>query len=170
MKSHTSKYAGFTLLEVLMAVSIISVVSVASIYMLFLSLNLRDLSLSTAKTEESLRVFDRSLREAVIGAQSINGNNTSLFLRSTAECWSFVYDNNLKNIKYTKISQVDCIPDPNPSALFFPNSTKINSFSFFLSNLSTGGRQVSVNAIIQTTLPLDSYLTNFSASYSNLID
>ncbi len=161
---------GFTLIETLIAMSIISFVSVASVYSLFLSLSLRDLTLATNRTEEGLRVFDHNLRSAVIGAASITGNSSSIFLRSLTVCNSFVYDANLKNVKYTKIVQAGCAPDPDPQNLFFPSNTKINSLSFLFFNLATGGRQVNASGIVETVLPFSSYLTSFSSSFTNLVD
>ena len=166
----SKKHSGFTLVETIISMGIISVISVASVYLLFLSLNLRDLVGATVKTEESLRVFSRILHESVIGAVSISGSGNSIFLRSQNECLSFVYDSNLKNLKYSRIILAGCTPDPNPSALFFPSSTKINTMSFVVTNLTTGGRQVNANGLIKTTLPFDTYETTFSISYVNLVD
>lgn len=161
---------GFTLLETILAMTIISAVSVASVYMLYLSLNLRDLTLATTKTEESLRVFNLAIRNATLGAISISGGGDALFLRGKSECWSFVYDSGFRNVRYSKISQPDCNPDPSPLNIFFPTSTKINSLVFRFTPLSTGGRQVSVNGQMQTILPFDVYQTDFSNSYVNLVD
>ncbi|HCQ31190.1 TPA: hypothetical protein DIU27_02270 [Candidatus Collierbacteria bacterium] len=169
-KGHSSRQAGFTLFETLLAMTIVSFVSVTSIYILFLSLNLRDLTLSTTKTQESIRVFERSFRKAVLGAQSISGDSDSIFLRSQNECWSFMYDSVNKNLKYTVNSQIGCTPDPNPVDLFFPDATKIESMSFLISDIASGGRMVKVNGSISVTLPFDKYQTSFSESYVNLID
>jgi len=161
---------GFTLFETLLAMTIVSIVSVTSVYILFLSLNLRDLTLTTTKTDESVRVFERFLREAVLGAQSISGDNQSIFLRSQSECWSFVYDAVNKNVKYSSKIQSGCIPDPNPSSYFFPLSSKIEAISFLVSPITTGGRLVKVSGTIQTILPFDIFQKTFSLSYVNLID
>lgn len=161
---------GFSLLETLLAMTIVSVVSVASVYMLFLSLSLRDLTLTTTKTQESLRVFDRALREAVTGATSVSGSGGSLYLSTASRCWSFAYDSITKNVKYTNLSQVNCSPDPNPTTPFFASPTKINSLSFVITPLSSGGRQIIMNGTMQTTLPFDFFSTSFSNVYLNLID
>ncbi len=161
---------GFTLFETLLAMTIVSLVSITSVYILFLSLNLRDLTLTTTKTDESVRVFERSFREAVLGAQSISGDTHSIFLRSQSECWSFVYDDGNKNVRYSAKMQSGCTPDINPSDFFFPSSTKIEDISFIVSPISTGGRLVKVNGTIQTILPFDVFQKSFSLSYVNLID
>lgn len=161
---------GFSLLETLLAMTIVSVISVASVYMLFLSLNLRDLTLTTTKTQESLRIFDRSLREAIIGASTVSGGGSSLFLSTTSQCWSFVYDGVAKNVKYSKVVQAGCVADPSPTSLFFATSTKINSLAFSIINLSSGGRQIVMSGTVQTTLPFDVFSTSFSNTYINLID
>lgn len=161
---------GFSLLETLLAMTIVSVISVAAVYMLFLSLNLRDLTLTTTKTQESLRVFDRALREAVIGAKTVSGGGNSLFLNTDSQCWSFVYDAVSKNVKYSKITQTNCVVDPSPTNLFFPTTTKINSLTFSILPLSSGGRQIVMSGTVQTTLPFDVYSTSFSNTYINLID
>ncbi len=161
---------GFTLLETILSMSIVSLVSVTSIYILFLSLNLRDLTLATTRTEESIRVFEHAVRQGTLGAVSISGNSSSLFLRSANECWSFVYDSSAKNVFYTKTLQVGCITDPNPATLFFPSTTKITSMIFSYSPIATGGNLVRVLGTIQTVLPFDTYETNFSESFVNLID
>src|SRR5512138_2610851 len=123
-------HSGFTLFETLLAMAIISVISVASIYMLYLSLNLRDLSLGSARTEEALRIFDRTLRNAALNSKTITGGGTSLFLTSPSTCWSFVYDSISKNIKYAKISQAGCTPTQNPGTGFFPSTVKITALNF----------------------------------------
>lgn len=161
---------GFTLFETMLAMTIVSLVSVTSIYILFLSLNLRDLTQSTTISEESIRVFERSIREAVLGSQSITGNSGSLFLRSQSICWSFVYDPSILNVKYAKVSQTGCTPDLNPTSLFFPSSSRITALSFSFLPISTGGNLVRVAGTIQTVLPFDVYQTSFSESFVNLID
>lgn len=161
---------GFTLLETLLAMTIISVISVAAVYMLFLSLNLRDLTLTTTKTQESLRVFDRAFREAATGASSVAGGGGSIFLKTSSVCWSFVYDPLIKNLKYSKTTQANCVSNPTPQNLFFATTSKINSLSFTIAPLSTGGRQIIVNGTIETKLPFDVYTTSFSNTYINLID
>jgi prepilin-type N-terminal cleavage/methylation domain-containing protein len=161
---------GFTLFETLLALTIVSFVSVTSIYILFLSLNLRDLTLSTTKTEESLRVFERSFRRAVLGAVSITGDPDSIYLRSQDECWSFEYDGVQKNLKYAMTAQSGCTPNPTPTDLFFPVSTKLESMSFLVYYITTGGRLVKVNGSIRTALPFDVYQTSFSDSFVNLVD
>lgn len=161
---------GFTLFETLLAMGIVSLVSVAAVYSLFLSLNLRDLTLATTKIEESLRVFDRSLRRSAVGASSITGSSNSLFLRSQNECWSFVYDAILKNIKYDKTSSPGCSPNQNPQSLFFPSTIKINTLTFVVVPLNTGGRQLNVSGVVEAILPFDSYQTSFANSYINLVD
>ncbi len=170
MKSKIKHQKGFTLLETILAMSIVSLVSVASVNMLFLSLNLRDLTLSTTKTQEAIRVFERLLRQAVLNAQNVSGGGSEIFLRSQGECWSFVYDAANKNMKYSKIVQNGCSPDPNPTDLFFATETKIDSISFAFSPITTGGRIVNVSGSIKTILPFDVYETTFSESFVNLID
>jgi len=170
MKRGVVGHSGFTLFETLLAMTIVSLVSVTSVYILFLSLNLRDLTLATTQTEESVRIFNRQLREAVIGAQSVTGGSGSIFTRSQTECWSFVYDDLSKNIRYSDLKQEGCTPDPDPSNLFFPSSSKISSIVFTIMDISTGGRLVGVTGTIQTALPFDTYQTTFSESYVNLID
>lgn len=161
---------GFTLIEMIIAMTTISIVSVASMYILFLSLNLRDLTLTSSKTEESLRVFDRTLRKASTQALAITGGGSSILIRGKSECWSFAYDAVSQNVKYSKIAQNDCNPDPSPSSLYFPSSTKVTSMNFLVNPLSSGGRQVKVDGTLQTTLPLDVFQTSFSSAYVNLVD
>lgn len=170
MKKQKSCQIGFTLLETLLAMSIVSFVSITSVYILFLSLNLRDLTLSTTKTQEAIRVFERALRQAVLSAQNVSGGGSSIFLRSQNECWSFVYDSVIKNVKYSKIVQSGCTPNPNPNSLFFAPETKIDAVSFAYSPITSGGRVVKISGSIKTTLPLDVYETTFSESFVNLID
>lgn len=170
MKTPKNCLSGFTLLETLLAISIVSFVSVTSVYMLFLSLNLRDLTLATTKTQEAIRIFERSLRQAVLSAQNISGGGGSIFIRSQNECWSFVYDNIEKNVLYSKISQNGCTPNPSPTSLFFAPETKINSISFSFSPITSGGQTVKVDGLIKTILPFDVYETTFSETLVNLID
>ncbi len=161
---------GFTLFETLLAITIISMVSVTSMYILFLSLNLRDMTLATTKTEESLRIFERAFRQAALGAISVTKGTNSIFFRSSDECWSFLYDTVNKSVKYTKTVQVDCTPDPNPIISFFPASTKVNSLSFSIIPIATGGNLVGMSGTVESTLPLDTYQTSFSKSFVNLMD
>lgn len=170
MKKQNNRQTGFTLLETLLAMSVVSFVSITSVYILFLSLNLRDLTLSTTKTQEAIRVFERALRQAVLSAQNVSGGGDSIFLRSQGECWSFVYNSVIKNVKYSKIAQNGCTPNPNPTSLFFASETKIDSIFFAYSPITSGGRMVKVSGSIKTILPLDVYETTFSESFVNLID
>ncbi len=170
MKNISNYQDGFTLFETLLAITIISLVSVTSMYILFLSLNLRDMTLATTKTEESIRIFERSFRQAALGALNVTKGTNSIFLRSTDECWSFLYDSINKSVKYTKIVQTGCTPDANPGTLFFPASTKINSLTFSVIPLATGGNLVGMSGTVQSTLPLDTYQSSFSESFVNLMD
>ncbi len=158
------------MMETLLAMTIVSMVSVTSVYILFFSLNLRDQTLATTKTEESIRVFERSFRQAALGAENISGDANSIFLRSESECWSFVYDSVMKNVKYSKILQEACIPNESPSELFFPTMTNIKTLSFSFSPITTGGNLVSVIGSMETVLPFDSHETTFSDSFVNLVD
>lgn len=162
--------SGFTLIEMIIAMTTVSIVSVATMYILFLSLNLRDLTITSSKTEESLRVFDRTMRMAATQALAITGGGSSILIRGKNECWSFAYDSLAQNVEYSKIVQTDCNPDPNPSSSFFSASTKVISMNFLITPLSSGGRQVKVDGTFQTTLPLDVFQTSFSNAYVNLVD
>lgn len=161
---------GFTLIEIVIAIATVSIVSVATMYILFLSLSLRDLTLTSTRTEESLRIFDRYLRLSVLDALAITGGGNTLYLQGESECWSFVYDSVDQNLKYAKTTQTGCTPETNPATLFFPSSTKTTSMNFLITPLSSGGRQVKIDGTLKTTLPLDVYETNFSGVYINLVD
>ena len=161
---------GFTLVELIMSLGIISVISVASVYTIFLSLNLRDLTLATTELEDSTRTFNHYMRRAVLGSKSITGGGNSLFLSSQDRCFSFVFDAGSQNIRFAEINESGCSPNLNPSNLFFPDSTRVEFFTFTLFALATGGRQVNTNGSFVTIMPLSSYQTDFSGTYINLID
>ena len=165
-----NKNKGFTLLELVIATGIFSMISVASVWMLFLSLNLRDLSSATIRTEESLRIFNQTFRLASLNASTVTGGGTALLLKSAGECWSFLYDQNLKNIKFDHVSQSGCVPNPSPTSLFFPSQTVVDNFSFSITSLPTGGRQISALGSLTTFLPFNSYSETFQATVTNVID
>lgn len=161
---------GFTLLETLIAMTIISLISVTSVYILFLSLNLRDLTMATIRTEEALRVLNRTMRQAVLNAEDISGSNNTLYTSSANECWSFLFDAGNKTIKYARVNQSGCTPPLNPTSSFFPGTIQVSSFSYIITPILTGGRQVKVAGTVQSILPFDTYQTDFSSTYINMID
>lgn len=161
---------GFSLLELIIAMGIFSVISIASVGMMFLSLNLRDLSSATTMTEESLRVFNQTFRQASLSTTATAGGGASLLLKNTGECWSFLYDQTIKNVRYEHVVQTGCTPNPNPASLFFPSQTRVNSFSFSVTSLPTGGRQISAQGSLTTVLPFNSYSETFQTTVTNVID
>ncbi len=158
------------MLEVVITLSILSVVSVASVWLVFTTLSLRDQALATTATNESLRVFSRTLSKAVQGASVVSGTPTSLLLTSISECWSFVYDATAKNVRYSQIVAQGCTPNPSPSTLFFPSYSEVTSFNFSVSPLATGGRQVFASGVVNTILPFENYQINFSDTFTNVVD
>lgn len=161
---------GVSTLEVIITLSILSVVSVASVWLVFTTLSLRDQVLATTTTAESLRVFSHILSGGIQKAAVISSTPTTLFLTSANECWSFIYDSNVKNIYYSQSKASGCTPNLTPSTLFFPSYSEISSFNFQLTNLATGGRQVTASGVINTILPFGNYLTNFTDTFTNLVD
>lgn len=162
--------SGFTVIELLLAISIFSVISVAALYMVFSSLSLRDQTLASTRVQEQLRVLTHNLRVAVQNSSAVSGGGNSLLLTSAEKCWSFVYDINSKNLKYSTVENPGCTPDPSPSTNFFPPTTQITTWNFSINPLPTGGRQISVSGNLKSTLPFDTYQLTFSDTYTNLID
>lgn len=166
-----NKTSGFTLIEILVAISIFSLLTVASAWMIFSSLSLRDKTLATTTHQEFTRVFLNSFIQATQNAKTITGGGTSLFTQNPTDCWSFVYDSINQDILFTHISVADCTPDPSPSTSFFNSSTtQIQNLIFNIKPLVTGGREVSVNGLMSILLPFDSYQNTFSQTVVNLID
>ena len=165
-----TKSSGFTVLELLIAVSIFSLVSVASVGMVFFGLGLRDQTLAATRVQEQLRVFSHTLRTAILGARVISGDEKSLLITASNTCWSFVYDSVQKNVLYSQAIGADCVPDPAPQTLFFSTSAEMSEFSFLILPLPTGGRQVSVSGKIEAVLPLNDYEVDFSDTFTNLVD
>lgn len=160
----------FTLVELLISMGIFSVISVASVWLVFLSLSLRDLSSATSKTEESLRIFNHTFRQASQNASSVSGGGNSILMKTATECWSFVYDGTVKKIKYDHTIVAGCNPNPTPTNLFFPTMIVVDNFVFNVSPLSTGGRQINATGKITSVLPFNSFSENFSATVANVID
>ena len=166
----TKRQAGVSMLEVVITLSIMSIVSVASVWLVFTTLSLRDLVLATTATSESLRVLSHALSRAVRGASVVGGSPTSLLITSVDECWSFVYDAGVKNLRYAKTMAAGCVPNPNPSELFFPSYSQLTNFSFLVAALPTGGRQVTASGVMNTILPFENYETSFSDTFTNVVD
>jgi len=162
--------SGISMLEVVITLSILSVLSVASVWLVFTTISLRDQALATTVTNESLRVFSRTLSKAIQGASVVSGTSTALLLTSPSECWSFVYEGVTKNVRYSKILAQGCTPDPSPATMFFASYSQVSSLNFTISALATGGRQVFVSGVINTILPFENYQTNFSDTFTNVID
>lgn len=165
-----SKESGISIIEITISLGILSIISTASVWLVFTSLSLRDQALATIQTNEAIRVFSHTLRRAIQTASVISGSATTLLITSPTECTSFAYDQAARNVRYSKITSTGCAPDPNPTNLFFPTVTKINSATFTVSALPTGGRQVNVTGTVQTILPFNNYLTSFTETYINLVD
>lgn len=165
-----TKQAGFTILELLIALGIFGLVAVGTTGMIFSAISLRDQALATTRTEESLRTFNHILREAVQGAKAVTGGGNRLFLTGTSDCWSFVFDSATKNINYAEVVSVGCTPNMNPATRFFPATVQASGLVFSITPLSTGGRQVTVSGTVQTILPFSDYQTSFSNTFTNVID
>lgn len=161
---------GISVLEVVITLGILSVVSVASVWLVFTTLALRDQALAITTTSESLRVFSRTLSRAIQSASVISGSGQSLLLTAQNECWSFVYDTISLNVRWSHTEASGCAPNPNPATLFFPSYSQIISLNFTVFPLATGGRQVFALGVINTILPFENYQTNFSDTFSNVID
>ncbi len=158
------------MLEVIITLSIMSIVSVASVWLVFTTLSLRDLTLATISTSEALRVFSSTLSRAVRSATVVSSTPSSLLLTSESECWSFVYDEAAKNLRYAKAAAAGCSPNLAPSDLFFSSYSQLSSFSFSVNPLPTGGRQITAIGAINTILPFENYQTSFSDTFTNVID
>lgn len=158
------------MLEVIITLGIMSIVSVASVWLVFTTLALRDLTLATTSTSEALRVFSWTLSRAVRNATVVSGSATTLLLTGADECWSFVYDDVAKNVRYAKTTAIGCSPNPAPSELFFSSYSQLTNFTFSINPLSTGGRQVTAMGAINTILPFENYQTSFSDTFTNVID
>lgn len=162
--------AGISMLEVVISLGILSVVSVASVWLVFTTLSLRDQTLATTSTSESLRIFSRTLSRAIQNANVVSGTSDSLLLTSAAECWSFVYDSVAKNVRFAQTLASGCTPNPNPGTLFFPSYSQITNLIIVVTPLVTGGRQVTTTGVIDTVMPFSNYQVNFSNTYFNTID
>lgn len=160
----------FTILELLIAIAIFSVVSVISVWLIFSSLSLRDQTLAATRVQEQLRVFSHTLREAIQNSSTVSGGGGTLQLKSANNCWSFLYDGMLKNVRYSQIVDPACTPDPVPQNTYFSPTTSITSLNFTIIPLSTGGRTVSVSIAVKVTLPFDDYQTSYQDTFTNLID
>ncbi len=159
-----------SMLEVIITLSIMSIVSVASVWLVFTTLALRDLTLATTSTSESLRVFSSTLARAVRNAAGVSSSPSSLFLTSADECWSFVFDESAKVLRYNQTTSVGCTPDPSPSESFFSSYSQISNFTFSVSALPTGGRQITAIGTVTTILPFENYQTSFLETFTNVID
>lgn len=161
---------GFTLIELLIAMTVFSVIGVASMSLIFSGLSLRDQTMASTNVTDQLRVLAHTMRRAIIDSKVVTGNSYSLFLASDSDCWSFVYDNSSKQLKYKEITTPDCVPDTDPQDSFFPSSTQVTSWQFSITPMTTGGRQVTVAGDMSVPLPFGKYETSFSDTYTNLID
>ncbi len=167
---HSAGQAGVSMLEVIISLSILSVISVASVWLVFTTLSLRDSALATTTTTESLRVFSRTISKAVQNASVVGGTGSSLLLTSASECWSFVYDSIYKNIRYSQILASGCTPNLTPTTLFFPSYSEITSFTFSVTPLPNGGRQIFASGVINTIFPFENYQISFADTFTNVID
>ncbi len=161
---------GISLVEIVITLGIMSVISVASVWLVFTTVSLRDKVLATTATAESLRVFSHTLSRAIENAAVVSGSSGSLYLTSASECWSFVYDDSVKNVRYSQSLASGCTPNLTPTTVFFPVISAINSMVFIVTPIATGGRQVTVSGVVSTVLPFDSYQTSFSDTFTNVID
>lgn len=156
--------------EVVITLGILSVVSIASVWLIFTTLNLRDQALATTQTNESLRVFMKTLRQATMGATVVTGSATTLFLTAPSECWSFVYDAAAKSVRYAQSLTSGCTPDLNPATSFFSSVTQVPALTFMVIPLATGGRQVVVTGVVNTILPFENYQADFTNTFTNVVD
>jgi len=161
---------GFTMIELLIAMSIFSIISVSAVYLVFSSLSLRDQTLAAIRTQEQLRVFSHTLRGAIQNSPIVTGGGDTLSLTSSTVCWSFVYDSALEILRYAKTLGAGCAPEPIPPTAFFSPTSHLNELTFTITPLSTGGRQVSVEGNISVVLPFDDYDVDFKDTFTNLID
>lgn len=161
---------GFTLLELVLAMGIFSIISVASVWLVFLSLGVRDLSTATSGTEESLRNFERVFKQSAGSASTVGGGGNVLTLKNSTDCWSYSFDPISSNLNFDHITAANCVPNPNPSTKFFPTNTKMSNFAFSVIPLPTGGRQISAGGMLTTTLPFNSFMEAFSTTVTNVID
>lgn len=161
--------SGFTLIELVITIAIFATISVGAIWMVFTTISLRDKASATIRSQESLRVFIQSLHSSVSSATAITSTTNTIQITSPGNCLSFTYNQAAQALYYGVDTLSNCTP-PAASTTYFDSSTKVESLTFSLLSLPTGGRQVHVQGTLTTYLPLESYQLNFTESFVNLID
>lgn len=162
--------SGFTLLELLIALTIFSVVSVAAVWILFTSLALRDQTLASSDTQEAVRVFLHDFQLAAGNAKTVNTTGAGLFVSNSNECWSFVWNSASQTLKYSHLVLPGCTPEVSPTTDFLPAKIKVSNLNFTVTPLATGGREISLSGTFIGSQPLDTYSLSFTNTVVNLID
>jgi prepilin-type N-terminal cleavage/methylation domain-containing protein len=166
----TLKTSGFSLIELLLAISVFSVVSVAAMSMLFSSLSLRDQTIASSQTEEAIRVFNHSLGRAGRNAQTVAGGGSSLYIVNSQECWSFVWNPVSRSLLYDHTMAAGCSPNTAPTISFFPTNITVNSIDFIIKSLPSGGREIYVSGDMTAWRPFSNYQTDFDLTIVGLVD
>lgn len=170
IQKHSCQINGFSLLELMLALTIFSVVSVTAVALLFSSLSLRDQTIASAQTEEAVKVFDHTFQRATRNAKTVTGGGASIYTTTDTECWSLVWNSTTRTVQFSHIEASGCTPDTNPSTQFLPASVFAENLNFTINSLATGGRQVSVSGVFSGIQPLSTYQTSFSNTSVNLVD
>lgn len=161
---------GFSLLELLLALTVFSVISVVSVYLLFSSLSLRDETVASANTQEAIRVFLHAFAAATTNARTVNVTGNGLFTSNPSDCWSFVWNSGSETLNYSHLTTPGCTPDVSPGTSFLPSNVKAENVSFTAKPLSTGGREISLSATFAGFAPLSESRTSFTNTVVNLVD
>ena len=108
--------AGFTLIEMLVALASFSIVGMVTTGMLFSALTWGDRVRALEEVEEGTRILERTLKRSVAGATIMTENPTgTLLLTGADECWSFAYINGQERINYSHLVEAGCVPTSNPT-------------------------------------------------------
>jgi len=163
---------GFTLVEVLLALSGVAVLAIGSTSFLFSILGQRDQAVAESLASEQAEAVFSLVGTAVRSAQGIQVTNEgrTLELTGESECFKFSWDNVEERLMFGRVEGVDCEVPLSAGEQLTSEKTAIKGLNFSLLDLDDSSRTVGMEMEVVVFRPLWNTSQTFDQLFVNLVD
>lgn len=156
---------GFTLLELLVATTILSVISVVTTNILFETITTRSKQYSINSSNNEVRDFINEISKSIQEAYNIDIPNSNLILISGKECTAYKHNLVNSSIELATDTSSNCTPPTSGFVQVSSTNFKVDNLTF--SPISNQTRSISLNLKGIYKIANQSHDVNFSTTVFN---